>query len=103
MRRYRKKPIVIDAFRLGRRGMPTPAPAWFGTPDPDSITAEGLLLRTPEGVMLARWGDWIIRGVRGEIYPCNPWIFHATYEIVEEPDPITVPPPPETASPDHSR
>lgn len=82
MPRFRKKPVVIEAFRLGQIGEPTPSPAWFGSPDPSTITTEGLILHTPEGDMLARWGDWIIQGVHGEIYPCKPEIFAATYELV---------------------
>jgi hypothetical protein len=43
----------------------------------------GLLIPTLEGVMLAVEGDWIIRGIKGEFYPCKPDIFEATYEPVE--------------------
>ena len=39
-----------------------------------------LKIQTLEGVMVARFGDWIIRGVQGEFYPCKPEIFEATYE-----------------------
>jgi hypothetical protein len=80
---YRKRPVVIDAFRLGEKGQPTPAPEWFGSPSHDRITDEGIIIPTLEGDMLARWGDWIIRGVQGELYPCRPEIFAATYEPVE--------------------
>ena len=41
-----------------------------------------LLIHTLEGVMRANFGDWIIRGVKGEFYPCKPEIFEATYEPV---------------------
>ena len=86
MARYRKKPVVIDAFRLDGKECVTSAPAWFGTPDAASIVDDGLILRTLEGDMLARWGDWVIRGVKGEFYPCKPDIFEATYEpATEEP------------------
>lgn len=43
----------------------------------------GLLIPTKEGVMLATQGDWVIRGVQGELYPCKPDIFEATYEKAE--------------------
>lgn len=43
-----------------------------------------LIVFTLEGEMVARRGDWIIKGVRGEFYPCKPDIFEATYEPVEE-------------------
>ena len=83
MAKYRKRPIVIDAFRLGQKGQPTPAPRWFHTPRPSQITDEGIFITTLEGDMLARWGDWVIRGVAGEVYPCKDAIFTATYEAVE--------------------
>ena len=44
----------------------------------------GLLIPTLEGVMKARQNDWIIKGLKGELYPCKPDIFEATYELVEE-------------------
>jgi hypothetical protein len=81
---FRKKPVLIEAFRLGERGQPTPAPEWFGSPRPEQITDDGILIQTKEGVMLARWGVWVIRGVHGEIYPCDPEIFAKTYDLVSE-------------------
>jgi len=47
----------------------------------------GIAIRTLEGVMVASPGDWIIRGVQGEFYPCKPDIFEATYEPAEEQTP----------------
>ena len=44
------------------------------------LQGDSLLIKTPEGTMRADPGDWIIRGVKGEIYPCKPDIFEATYE-----------------------
>jgi hypothetical protein len=44
--------------------------------------SEGLYIETLEGTMKADNGDWIIRGVKGELYPCKPDIFEATYEPV---------------------
>jgi hypothetical protein len=82
--KFRKKPVVIEAFRLGQRGQPTPAPEWFGSPTNLSITDDGIIIGTLEGFMLARWGDWIVKGVKGELYPCNPDIFEATYEPIKE-------------------
>lgn len=51
---------------------------------PGAITRDGdcLVIATLEGVMRANPGDWVIRGVKGEIYPCKPDIFAATYEAV---------------------
>ena len=87
--KFRKKPVVIDAFRLGE-----PWPEWFhdAVTKNDIITdlvnhGDGVIagtadIKTLEGVMRASVGDWIIRGVKGEIYPCKPDIFEATYELV---------------------
>ncbi len=86
--RYRKKPIVVDAFRLGHDAMPD----WFcdarsegriSTHNFDERWRGGpdyALIETLEGQMKAEFGDWIIKGVVGEIYPCKPDIFEATYE-----------------------
>lgn len=86
--RYRKKPVVIDAVRwtgdnydelfvwTGERFLLVPAPD--RTEDPD-ITAEvfDVLHSTWVGV---KTGQWVIRGVKGEFYPCDPDVFRATYE-----------------------
>jgi len=80
--KYRKKPVVIEAVQ------------WTGVWDDDissflpakgtSFDAEGELhIRTLDGVMAAGVGDWIIKGVKGEFYPCKPDIFAETYEAVE--------------------
>lgn len=77
--RWRKKPVVIDAFQLGAGDVVWFAP-WFPAPPKEDITADGIVIHTLEGDHLARWGDWIIKGVKGEFYPCKPDIFAATYE-----------------------
>ena len=80
--RYRKKPIVIDAFKYGSK----PEPEWFIDAIGDGIDADnyGCTIETMEGIFTANIGDWIIKGIKGEIYSCNPEIFEATYELVEE-------------------
>jgi hypothetical protein len=62
MPKFRKKPIVIEAYQ----------------------TDVVVIITTLEGDMRADAGDWIITGVQGERYPCKPDIFEATYEAVEE-------------------
>jgi hypothetical protein len=98
MAKYRKKPVVIDAWWVHpndglTRQLP---PKWLlepmiagvqkGTPTVGAVTVRddenGLDIHTLEGVMHAQVGDWIIRGVKGELYPCKPDIFAATYEPV---------------------
>ena len=89
--KYRKKPVVIEAFRLGIDNIPD----WFmnevtsnnvilrrrDTHDPETLMAE---IGTLEGVMTAKYGDYVIQGVIGELYPCRADIFEETYELVEE-------------------
>ncbi len=89
--KFRKKPVVIEAFRLGHDSIPD----WFM----DHVTDLSVILHlergkppvsghadivTLEGTMRADSGDYVIMGVKGEIYPCKPDIFEATYEAVTE-------------------
>ena len=86
---YRKKPVVIEAFRYGMDSRPD----WFDTKvtSNEIITYVGTDIRdssqyyceikTLEGVMRGNCGDYIIKGVQGEVYPCKPDIFEMTYEI----------------------
>jgi hypothetical protein len=83
--RYRKKPIVIDAVKwdgnlasveeLVNGSTCTAVDQDLGDP--------ALFIQTLEGRMRAEVGDWIIRGVKGELYPCKPDVFEATYERAE--------------------
>lgn len=85
MTKYRKKPVVIEAIRWTGSNQADIAdfmdssPA-FGSDGQGAAWAE---IRTLEGTMRADLGDWIIRGVKGEYYPCKPDIFDATYEPAE--------------------
>ena len=91
MSKYRKKPVVIDALQLNERGLV--GEDWFW----DAVTENTIIthdfgkfhpgpawceIKTPEGTMVAKAGDYIIMGVNGEIYPCKPDIFDKTYEVV---------------------
>jgi len=81
MAKYRKKPVVIEARQYTRNGLEAELVAeWCGGNQTDA----GLEIETLEGVMYGDCGDWIIKGIRGEFYPCKPDIFEATYEKVEE-------------------
>lgn len=85
--KYRKKPVVVEAFRLPGPGQDVPQDFhdWcdrVGFHNYISGRDETLIIETPEGQMWANPGDWIIRGVRGEFYPCKHEIFEATYEPV---------------------
>lgn len=85
MAKYRKKPVEVEAVQ------------WTGENDDEiSIFAGGkvlfmwfakrrvLLVETIDGATRAHVGDWIIKGLNDEIYPCKPDIFEKTYERVEE-------------------
>lgn len=80
MAKFRKKPVVIEAeqYRIGG-DLPF---VEEGVLDYDEDThTQGI--QTLEGRMIVSDGDWVIRGVKGEYYPCKPDIFAATYEAVE--------------------
>lgn len=83
MAKFRKKPVVIDAMEwTGRNGFDLMR---WGEQLGGEIrwrfeTGPLLFIQTLEGDMRADPGDWVIRGVRGEFYPCKPDIFAATYE-----------------------
>ena len=79
--KYRKKPVSIDAVLFN--GTNHDEIAEFCAPNPVKVGGNfTLLIPTLEGEMTASKGDWIIRGVKGEFYPCKPDIFEATYEAV---------------------
>jgi len=87
--RFRKKPVVIEAVQFTNNASALDILKWAGTPpvradiNPASGVAQAILIDTLEGTMRAVYRDWIIRGVKGEFYPCKPDIFAATYEPVE--------------------
>ena len=82
--KYRKKPVVIEAEQF-RPDKPLPFNRRYA---PCCLHTAGYwYIDTLEGQMRICEGDWIIRGVNGEFYPCKPDIFEATYEEVEEPAP----------------
>lgn len=100
MNRYRKKPVEIDAvhFDGGHQsvlavmefvdvGRATTEIRIHADEDP---ARSHVTIPTLEGDMRASAGDWIVRGVKGELYPVKPDIFAATYELAAAPDPLTV-------------
>lgn len=91
MPRFRKKPIVIEARQLDGGPIDVHALAkWCGGDVSASVTSDrmGLVptitIHTLEGDHQASPGDWIIKGVAGEFYPCKPDIFELTYEPAED-------------------
>jgi hypothetical protein len=96
--RYRKKPVVIEAFQMThrRRLSNEDWPEWLNYawqkerheigavyPTVPGSQSGKISIKTLEGEMLVGWGDYIIQGVKGELYPCKEDIFEATYEAVE--------------------
>jgi len=96
---YRKKPVVIEAFQMtkGRRQDNSEWPNWlheawqknnddegalFPKNYPNSNGTDELCIYTLEGFHTVTFGDYIIKGVRGELYPCKSDIFEDTYEKV---------------------
>lgn len=84
-RTFRKKAVEIQAMQLTRENGPAVWEWADSKPyyEPDG-SISGLSIYTLEGRMKADFGDWIIRGVKGEFYPVKPDIFEATYDAVEE-------------------
>lgn len=99
MPKFRKKPVVIEAFQMTKASRQDNSgwpiwlhEAWQKEPSdvgslypqnfPNSDGMDELSIHTLEGTHNVTWGDFIIQGVQGEIYPCKPDIFYATYELV---------------------
>lgn len=84
--KFRKKPVVIEAWQWDGETPNGHWPAWLRDYTHDDAAVfwnmpnGSLFIPTLEGIMEANVTDWIIRGVKGEIYPCKPDIFEATYE-----------------------
>ena len=95
VKKYKKKPIVVEAIQWNGNTNKQEIDEFVGNQlkaEIDSETAYvagmgkptySLLIETPEGTMKANKGDWIIKGISGEFYPCKPDIFEQTYELVD--------------------
>lgn len=90
MPKFRKKPVVIEAVQYDGnnaldvvRFIDEGKEKGYEEAILKGIKEEGFKIRTLEGKMKADVGDWIIKGVKGEFYPCKPDIFEATYELAE--------------------
>lgn len=91
--KYRKKPVIIEAVQFNgfdkKNGhvMFSEQPQWLVSKFGESViffdVPNTLTIKTLEGNMTASAGDYIIKGLRGELYPCKPDIFEASYEVVE--------------------
>lgn len=90
--KFRKKPVVVEAIQwtgdnlleiIRHTGQHASATHMKWEEYEDLVRREGLKIFTLEGSHMATVGDWIIKGVKGECYPCKPDIFEATYEVAE--------------------
>lgn len=82
--KYRKKPVIIEAVQWNVDNLQEILA--FMAPDRpifSSVILGELVIGTLEGQHKASAGDWIIKGVKGEFYPCKPDIFEQTYELAE--------------------
>lgn len=98
MAKYRKRPVVIEAYQWFSHLNEMPGVRYIAAHAVDytkkdvGAKSRGIIHEAParwvietlEGVMEVSEGDWVIRGIKGEFYPCKPDIFLATYEPVEE-------------------
>jgi hypothetical protein len=84
MAKFRKKPVVVEAFQWLPDGPPSILPQWFAGRSCWDISPDNVLtIGTLEGRMIVSPGDWVIKGIKNELYPCKPDIFAATYEPSE--------------------
>ena len=100
MPKFKKKPVEIEAFQMTRerRADNSEWPNWLNEawnaewPKAGAVSCEDyprsdgtdrLIISTLEGEHTVGWDDWIIQGVKGELYPCKPDIFDATYDPVD--------------------
>lgn len=88
-KQYRKKPVVIEAMQWdGKVVAHHPVVEWIDTEGGNvrwsNETPQSIAIETLEGIMKADMGDFIIKGVNGEFYPCKSDIFAKTYEPAEE-------------------
>ena len=90
MTKYRKKPVTIEAFKWAADENQTEDPLWiveairkgdvfFSNKGTENIKMH---IKTLEGEMIANIGDYIIKGIKNELYPCKSDIFYQTYEKI---------------------
>lgn len=91
MAKFKKNPIEIEALQwtgdnlkeiIDFTGLHQSAEKWTWEQYEAFVAAQGLKIFTLEGAMMASVGDWIIKGIKGELYPCKPDVFEITYSPV---------------------
>ena len=84
MPKFRKKPVVIEAYQYTQKG-DNYRPDWFqdAVSENKIITfTDHVLIQTLNGFIRAELNEWVVKGVQDEFYPCKPDIFEQTYEAV---------------------
>ena len=81
--KYKKKPVIIEAVQWTGRNIKeiehfTRGYAHY------NLWLDTFEIKTLEGTMIANVNDYIIKGVKGEFYPCKPYVFEQTYELVRK-------------------
>ena len=88
MKRYKKRSVEIEAFQWKGEKNIKQIKEWLGSnlisEERDGIGVMGYWIKTLEGNMMISYGDYIIKGIQGECYPCKPDIFEQTYDLVED-------------------
>ena len=91
MARFRKRPVEVDAIQFINDASTYHLLNWInrglrrnGSDRSAYWENDKLIIPTLEGDHAAKYGDWIIKGVHGEFYPCDAEIFAKTYEVVED-------------------
>lgn len=93
MPKFRKKPVVIEAVQWDGKNWDDVMNFMqefhgnklnYENAEEAAIKSGNLFIQTNEGVMTASTNDWVIKGIKGEFYPCKPDIFESTYDLVSE-------------------
>ena len=84
IKKYIKKPIEIEAVLYDGSKKSIDTINGMSSTRAITLSGEGLLIKTLEGDMTANVGDYVIKGIKGELYPCKPDIFHASYDLISQ-------------------
>lgn len=90
--KFVKKPVTIEAIQFVDDESAQAILQWVADSSPELVVyieytgdhVYGLAIQTLEGTMIATLGDWVIKGIQGEFYPCKPLIFNDSYDLKED-------------------
>ena len=84
MTRYRKRPVVVDAIQFTGKNVPEIAQLLDWDFDDGDGDCDTIIIETLNGDVTVTAGEWIVRGIAGEGYPCRADLFELTYEPIDE-------------------